>query len=74
MTNSFVKQVKPNIYLSDDDVRILKRYDIDYMEFTSMKELMFYMEDYLNNMETDEDFEDLLVKLSEYNYYFKTNK
>jgi len=74
MENSFVKQVKDNIYLSSDDIRILKRYDIDYMNFSNMKELMFYMEDYLNNNEVDDDLEDLLMKFSEYNYYFHTNK
>ncbi|MBR3661430.1 MAG: hypothetical protein IKN63_06005 [Bacilli bacterium] len=74
MTNSFIKQVKSNIYLSDDDIKILERYDIDYREFTNMKELMFYIEDYINNMEYYEDLEDLLIKFSEYNYYFKTNK
>ena len=74
MKNSFIKEVKENIYLSNDDINILKRYNIDYMKYINMKELMFDLEDYINNNETDEDLEELLVKLSEYNYYFKTNK
>ena len=39
-----------------------------------MKELLFKIETILNNEETDFDLEDLSIKLSEYNYYYKTNK
>lgn len=72
--NNFVKQVNKNIYLSGDDIKILKRYEIDYGNFSNMKELMFYIEDYLNNIDSNDELEDLLIKLSEYNYYFHTNK
>ena len=74
MINDFVKVRCKNIYLSDDDLNILKRYDIDYNNFSNMKELMFYIEDIINNNETSDDLEDLLIKLSEYNYYFYSNK
>ena len=71
---NFIKEIKENIYLSNDDINILKRYNIDYMKYINMKELMFDLEDYINNNEVDSDLEELLIKLSEYNYYFKTNK
>ena len=74
MENDFVKEVKKNIYLSDNDLKILKKYDIKYTNFSNMKELMFYLEELLNNEEVSNDLEDLLIKLSEYNYYFYTNK
>lgn len=70
MENSLVKEVKKNIYLSNDDLKILKKYDIDYLNFLNMQELMFYLEDYLNNYEAEDDLEDLLIKLNDYNYYF----
>ena len=35
MVNSFTKKRKENIYLSDDDLSILKRYDIDYNNFSN---------------------------------------
>lgn len=72
--NSFVKKIKNDIYLSDDDINILKKYEIDYLTFSNMKELMFLIEDVINNNYVDSDLEDLLIKLSEYNYYFRTNK
>ena len=74
MENNFTKEVKKNIYLSDNDLLILKKYDINYQEFSNMKELMFYIEDILNNDYVESDLEDLLIKLSDYNYYFYTNK
>ena len=74
MENSFTHEVKKNIYLSDDDLKILKKYDIDYLNFSNMKELIYYIEDYLNNNDIDDDLEDLLIKLSDYNYYFYINK
>ncbi len=72
--NNFVKEVKKDIYLSNSDIEILKRYEIDYANFNNMKELIFYLNSVINNYETNEDLEDLLIKLSEYNYYFRTNK
>ena len=74
MENDFVKMRKKNIYLSDDDIKILNKYDISYDNFSNMKELMFFLQDILDNEEVESDLEDLLIKLSEYNYYFSTNK
>ncbi len=74
MENDFVHEIKKNIYLSDNDLKVLKKYDISYNDFSNMKELMFYLEELLGNEDIDNDLEDLLIKLSEYNYYFYTNK
>ena len=72
--NNFLKEVKKDIYLSENDIEILKKYDIDYTKFKNMKELIFYLNSVLNNYEVNDDLEDLLIKMSEYNYYFITNK
>ena len=74
MENSFVKNIKNDIYLSNDDINILNRYEINYQNVNNFKELMFIIEDIINNYEVDSDLEDLLIKFSEYNYYFRTNK
>jgi len=74
MENNFLKHIKNDIYLTDNDISILERYEIDYLNCTNLKELMFIIEDILNNDDTDIDLEDLSLKLSEYNYYYKTNK
>jgi len=74
MENSFLKHIKNDIYLSLDDIKILEKYEIDYQMFLNMKELMFEIEEVLNNNYVDSDLEDLAIKLSEYNYYHNTNK
>lgn len=74
MKDSFTNKIKNDIYLSNDDLKILKRYEIDPNNYSSMKELMFEIDDIINNNYVDEDLEDLLIKLNEYNYYFRTNK
>ena len=74
MENDFVIEKKKNIYLSDNDIKILNKYDINYLNFSNMKELMFYIQDIINNDYVESDLEDLLIKLNEYNYYFYVNK
>ena len=70
----FLKQIKNDIYLTSKDIRVLDKYEINYLSCSNMKELLFKIETVLNNEETDFDLEDLSIKLSEYNYYYKTNK
>lgn len=74
MDNDFVFKQKKGIYLSNNDISILKKYEIDYMNYSNMKELIFEIENILNNEYTEPDLEELSIKLSEYNYYFDTNK
>ncbi len=74
MKDNFTKHIKNDLYLSDSDIEILEKYEIDYLKFKSVKELMFQIETILRNSDTEDDLEDLLIKLSDYNYYFQTNK
>ena len=65
-----------NIYLSNRQIDILNMYNIDYKNVTDIKQLIFKIEDYLyenNYIETDE-LENLSLELSEFNYYYNTNK
>ena len=72
---NFHKLYGKNIYLSDSDLEILKRYDFNINNYSDIKVLMFDIEEYLedNNIETD-DLEDLLNNLSEFDYYHNINK
>ena len=74
MKDNFTKHIKNDLYLSASDIEILEKYDIDYMKFKSVKELMFQIDAMLRNSDEMDDLEDLLIKLSDYNYYFQTNK
>ena len=71
---SMLKMRGNGIYLSDNDINVLNRYDIDYNRYNSLDALIFDIEEILNE-ETDlEDLEEISSKLSELNYYNNTNK
>lgn len=70
---SFLKRRKNGLMLSDEDIEILKRNDINYLEFNTLEALIFRIEEALDEEENDE-LEELNIKLGEYNYYYYTNK
>lgn len=66
-----------NIYLSNRQIQILDRYNIDYKNAVDMSDLIFKVEDYINENYSYDDISDLEVlsqELSEFNYYHNTNK
>lgn len=65
-----------NLFLNKNQVTILEKYKINYKNCSSMSELLFEIEDYLND-ETTENYDDLEMvsfEISEMNYYMNTNK
>lgn len=66
-----------NIYLSNKQISILERYRIEYKNVLDMNELIFKIEDYIENnydYEEMDDLENLSLELAEFNYYYNTNK
>ena len=64
-----------NIYISDMENNILKKYDFDVDKYKDIKELIYDIEYIINN--SYEELEDLIwvsEMLSEFNYYNNTNK
>ena len=75
VSRDFLKDVGNGIYLTDKEINILKSYKIDYQNCKDIKELVFKIEDYLNDSDLDLiDLENLSDRLSEYQYYNNTNK
>ena len=70
---SFLKRRENGLMLSDNDIEILKRNEINYLEFSSLEALIFKIQESLEEIEDDE-LENLSMKLGEYNYYNYTNK
>ena len=70
---SFLKRRENGMLLSDEDISILERHGINYLEYANLKSLLFAISSVL---EDDEDIllEELSIKLGEYNYYNYTNK
>ena len=72
-----LKQVKRNIYLNNREMQILKMYDIDFQNCVDMNDLLFKIDNVLNDLYDNSDIEDLewvSTSISERNYYMNTNK
>lgn len=64
-----------NIYISDEQINILKKYNINIDNYVNLNELIYDIEDCLNDSyEQLDDLEWVSQTLSEYNYYNNTNK
>lgn len=71
---SMIQMRGNGIYLSDNQIEVLKRYDIDYKKYISLNSLIFEIEEILNNDVDANDLEEVSSRLSELNYYNNTNK
>ena len=71
---SMLKMRKNGIYLSDNDIEVLNRYDINYNNYSSLSSLLFEIEQVLNESYSADDLEELSKSLAELNYYNNTNK
>ena len=72
-----LKQVKKNIYLNNREMQILKMYDIDFQNCVDMNDLLFKIDNVLNDLYDNSDIDDLewvSSSISERNYYMNTNK
>ncbi len=70
-----IKQRKNGIYLSDEQIDVLNKYNINYLDYKNINELIFKIEDYLNDSYIElDDLEWVSEQLSTFNYYHNTNK
>lgn len=72
--NNKLIKINDNLYLTNNQIDILKRYKIDYETSNSLRDLMIKIENILDYEEEIPELVDLLDKLSERNYYEFTNK
>lgn len=72
--NKLIK-ISDKIYLSAYQIKILKKYQIPYETCNSINEIIFYIEDILNEYGNDfEDLENISITLAEIDYYSNYNK
>lgn len=70
---TMMKKVNGNLYLSEEQMEILKSYNIDYMKYNNLKDLIHELMEEIE--ENDDDvLENLLDILSERDYYENYNK
>lgn len=70
--HSFLKKIG-NLYLNDDEISILDKYNIDYKNCNDYNSLLYLIDDILEYDEY-EDLEMISKDISERNYYLYTNK
>ena len=60
---------KNKMYLSNNEIKTLEKYNVNYNNYDSLSSLIFD----LNEIEGDDDLEQLAIELSEFNYYNNQN-
>lgn len=68
------KEVKNGIFLSDYQLEVLNRYGIDINNVASINDLIFQIDEVLNEESDADDLDMILNELMEFNYYSNTNK
>ena len=70
-----LKTVGDNLMLTNKEIEILNRYKINYLKCNSLKEVLFEVEEILNDMDiVDEELDYISQSISERDYYQNTNK
>lgn len=62
-----------NMLLTEHQIEVLKRYGIDYNKCMNMSELLYYIDECLDE-EDSEELEMIESEIAEINYYMNTNK
>ncbi len=71
--HAFLQLRSNGLMLSDNDIKILEDNGLNYLDYHSLEELLFSIEEELEENENPL-LEELSIKLGEYNYYNYTNK
>ena len=70
-----LKTISKNVMLTNKEIDVLNRYNINYSTCTTLKEILFAIEDVLSDMDIAEDeLEDISQSIAERDYYQNTNK
>lgn len=73
----FKKDNGKGILLNDNEIEVLSKYGFDYKKYSSLNELIFDVDNYINEegcFTTIDDLEEVLNKICESHYYNETNK
>ena len=74
-TSNQLQMVGKNLMLTNHEIEVLNRYKIDYLKCTSLKEILFEVEELIGDMDiVEDDLESISQSISERDYYQNTNK
>ena len=70
-----LQRVNKKILLTNHEIEVLRRYKIDYLHCNSLKEVLFEVENVIEDMDlVDEELDAISQSISERDYYQNTNK
>lgn len=69
-----LKDCGNGIFLTNFEISVLNRYNIDYSKYNDLKGIIFEIEEILNYEVSDEDLEQISKTIAERDYYQNTNK
>ena len=68
-------EVKKDVYLTNREIDVLNQYKIPYQQCQSLKEILFEIEDIIQDMDiVDEELDLVSGSIAERDYYQNTNK
>jgi len=68
------KEIKKGLFLSDYQIEVLMKYDINPYKCSGIEDLIFQIDEVLEDDDTLDDLENVSREISEFNYYSNTNK
>ena len=72
--SNILKDCGNGIFLTNFEISVLNRYNIDYSKYNDLKGIIFEIEEILNYEVSDEDLEQISKTIAERDYYQNTNK
>ena len=71
--NDLTVERENGMFLSNNQVKTLKKNNIDYTNYDNLESIIFELNNILNEID-DEELENLTIDLAEFNYYNNQNK
>lgn len=71
--DNFIGYNKKGLILTNKEIDVLKRNEIDYEKYSSVSELLYEIDDVLEEVD-DEELDIVANDIAERNYYLNTNK
>ena len=70
-----LQNIGHNIMLTNKEIEVLNRYKINYQKCLSLKEILFEIENIIDDMDiVEEDLDQISASIAERDYYLNTNK
>ena len=73
-TSNSINDLGSGILLTNYEIGVLDKYNINYKNCNSLKEVLFYVEDILNEDSSLDDLENISKSIAERDYYANSNK